>query len=250
MPAMFPRILIVLVLLLQACAEPDVDAASQNPRVVADPPRKILFIGNSLTYSNDGIYFHLEKLTASAVPPVTIQADKAVVGGQYFKTLWEQFPEPRRAIARGYDVVVLQEDLPETNVADFRKYAPRFVAEIRTTGARPVLLMAWGYRRLGWISTAEIAQAHRDVGKDLGVDVAPVGLAWERVTKERPDLGLFKGDFEHPNILGTYLATQVVYATVFRKSPVDLGYLPPGVTPAAGALLSRIAWETVQAYAK
>ncbi len=209
-----------------------------------------MFIGNSLTYSNDGIYLHLQKLTASAVPPVEIQADSAVVGGQYLKTLWEQFPEPRRAIARGYDAVVLQEDLPETKVADFRKYAPMFVEEIRKTGARPVLLMAWGYRRLGWISTAEIAQAHREVGKELGVDVAPVGLAWERVMKERPDLNLFKPDLEHPNVLGTYLATQVVYATVFRKSPVDLKYLPPGVTPEAGAILRRIAWETVEAYSK
>ena len=125
-----------------------------------------------------------------------------------------------------------------------------FVEEIRKTGARPVLLMAWGYRRLGWISTAEIAQAHREVGKELGVDVAPVGLAWERVMKERPDLNLFKPDLEHPNVLGTYLATQVVYATVFRKSPVDLKYLPPGVTPEAGAILRRIAWETVEAYSK
>ena len=92
---------------LQACAKPEVTAAPQNPRVVADPPRRILFIGNSLTYFNDGIYSHLQKLTASAVPPVEIQADSAVVGGQYLKTLWEQFPEPRRAIARGYDAVVL-----------------------------------------------------------------------------------------------------------------------------------------------
>ena len=70
--------------------------------------------------------------------------------------------------------------------------------------------MAWGYSRLGWISTAEIAQAHREVGKELGVDVAPVGVFWERVMKERPGLNLFMPDLEHPNVLGTYLATQVV----------------------------------------
>ena len=68
--------------------------------------------------------------------------------------------------------------------------------------------------------------------------------------KERPDLNLFMPDLEHPNVLGTYLATQVVYATVFRESPVDLTYLPPGVTPEAGAILRRIAWETVEAYSR
>jgi len=179
-----------------------------------------------------------------------VDADSAVFGGQYFKTLWEMFPEPRRAIARGYDVVVLQEDLPETKVEDFKKYAPMFVDEIRKTGARPVLLMAWGYRRLGWISTAQIAEAHREVGKQLSVDVAPVGVAWERVMKERPDLNLFAPDFEHPSILGTYLETLVVYATVFRKNPTDSSYAPSGVTPDAAAFLKRVAWETVEAYSK
>jgi|KBSSwiStaDraftv2_1062776.scaffolds.fasta_scaffold36110_1 hypothetical protein len=243
-------IILPMMFFLHACSGQDTTVASQGPRVVANPPQKILFIGNSLTYSNDGIYTHLQKLTASAAPPLTIEADKAVVGGQYFKSLWETFPEPRRAIARGYDVVVLQEDLPETKVADFKEYAARFVEDIRKTGARPVMLMAWAYRRLGWISMAEIAQVHREVGKDLGVDVAPVGLAWERVTRERPDLNLFKEDFEHPNIHGTYLATAVVYATVFRRNPAELSYVPSGITPEAAAFLRKIAWETVEGYSK
>jgi len=214
----------------------------------ANPPRRILFIGNSLTYAQQGIYSHIQGMGAVATPPLTIQADKAVVGGQYFKSLWERYPEPRQAIAKGYDVVVLQEDLPETTVADFRRYARLFVAEIKATGARPVLLMAWAYKRLGWISMSEIADAHRAAAKELGVDVAPVGLAWERSGKQRPDLNLLNMDQEHPSIYGTYLATAVVYATVYGTNPTDLGYLPPGVSAEAGNFLRRTAWETVQEY--
>jgi hypothetical protein len=213
-------------------------------------PRRILFIGNSLTYFQDGIYTHIEKMGAAASPPTMIQADKAVVGGQYFKTLWEKFPEPRQAIARGYDVVVLQEDLPETTVADFREYSRKFIDEIKRTGARPVLLMAWAYKRLGWISMAEIAQAHRDTAKELNVDVAPVGLAWERAAKERPELDLFIADREHPSIYGTYLATAVVYATVFGENPTGSAYTPNGISAEAATFLRRIAWETVQEYRK
>jgi hypothetical protein len=212
------------------------------------PPRRILFIGNSLTYSQDGIYSHLQNMAAVATPPMMLQADKAVVGGQYFKTLWDRYPEPRQAIAKGYDVVVLQEDLPETTVADFRDYSRKFVAEIKRTGGRPVLLMAWAYKRLGWISMAQIAAAHRDAAKELDVDVAPVGLAWEQAAKERPDLDLFNADQEHPSIYGTYLATAVVYATVFDTNPTDIGYLPRGVSAETGSFLRRTAWETVQNY--
>ena len=222
-------------------------AAPQD--AVAPPPRSILFIGDSLTYSQNGIYFHLEKMAASAKPPLTIKAEKAVVPGASLKMLWERATEPRQFIAQGaYEVVVIQEDLPETDIPSFRDYARRFVAEVDRPQSRPVLLMAWAYRRLGWISMAEIAQAHRDVSLELGVDVAPVGLAWERAMKERPDIDLFVADREHPSIYGTYLATAVVYTTVFDKDPSALTYLPPGVTAEVGAFLRRVAWQTCQEY--
>jgi alpha-galactosidase len=153
----------------------------------AAPPRKVLFLGNSLTYRQNGIYFHLEKLAASALPARIVQTEKAVQGGATLKTLWDK-PEPRDLIARGaFDVVVLQEDLPEINVSYFREYARKFVAEIRKAKSRPILLMAWSYPRLGWISTEEIATAHRDLAKELEVEVAPVGLAWQRSLKPTPD---------------------------------------------------------------
>jgi hypothetical protein len=210
----------------------------------------ILFIGNSLTYFNDGIYSHLERLAASAVPPLVIRTDKAVHGGAYFKTLWDAYAEPRAAIARGgHDVVVLQEDLPETAVADFRVYARHFVGATREAGAKPVLLMAWPYQRLGWISMDEIAQAHRDAATELGADVAPVGLAWARANVDRPALDLFLGDREHPNVHGTYLATCVVYATIFKRDPTPLTYLPAGISADEGRFLRSVAWATVTAFA-
>src|SRR5262245_57616547 len=132
---------------------------------------RILFIGDSLTYYHGGVYTHLEKLAATANPPLTITADKSVFGGAYLHRLWD-LKEPVKAINNAaHDVAVLQEDIPETTVADFREYVAKFVAEVRKNQARPVLFMAWAYPRLGWISMAEIAQAHRDVAKELNVDV-------------------------------------------------------------------------------
>jgi hypothetical protein len=212
----------------------------------ASPPRRILFIGNSLTYKQRGLYYHLEKLAASAKPSLIIQTGKSVQGGATLKTHWEK-SEPQDLIAKGaYDVVVLQEDIPETDVASFREYARRFVAATRQAKARPILLMAWSYPRLGWISTAEIARAHRDAAKELGVEVAPVGLAWQRSMQERPDLDLYVADREHPSIYGTYLATSVLYATIFKENPAALGYVPPGLSAAAATYLRRVAWEICQ----
>lgn len=219
---------------------------AENQTRAANAPQRVLFIGNSLTYSQGGIYTHLEKMSASMAPPVVIQADKSVFGGQYLKTLWERYPEPRQAIAKGYDVVVLQEDLPETTVADFREYSRKFVADIKKTNARPILLMAWAYQRLGWISMSEIADAHRAAAGELGVAVAPVGLAWERVAREHPELDLFVQDREHPSIYGTYLATAVVFATIFDRNPAESSYVPDGISGAVARALGQAAWETVR----
>ena len=66
--------------------------------------------------------------------------------------------------------------------------------------------------------------------------------------KERPGLDMYASDREHPSISGTYLAANVVYATVFGKSPVGSTYFPSGVGQEEAAFLQRIAWETVQGY--
>jgi len=211
-------------------------------------PRRILFVGDSFTYAQGGIYTHFEKLAAAVNPPLTVSTDKAVAGGAFLKRLWEM-QEPVKAINTGmYDVVVLQDDIPETNVDYFRQYARMFVQEVRKNKARPILFMAWAYQRLGWISMPEIARAHRDLAKELDVDVAPVGLAWQQSVKQRPELDMYVADREHPSIFGTYLATCVVYATIYGKDPSGLNYVPPDMNSEQATFLQKIAWQTVQDY--
>ena len=239
--------LLMLVLVTSACAS----ISAPEPTATPEPPDKILFVGNSFTFWNNGLEHHIEQLAGSANPPLVIEADSIVKGGAPLETMWE-YTKARELIGEGdYDVVVLQEDIPETDVDTFHEHARRFDAEIKETGAEPVLFMAWSYERLGWITMEEIAQAHRDIATELGVDVAPVGLAWQRAMEERPELDMYDSDEEHPSIYGTYLAVNVVYATVFGKSPIGLAYLPSeggGVTEEEAAFLQRIAWETVQEY--
>src|SRR4051794_14409026 len=200
-------------------------------------PRKVLFVGDSFTYYQNGIYTHFEKLAGAGTPPLEVTADKSVRGGAFLHRLWD-WGEPVKAIGTGaYEVVVLQEDIPETTVADFREYAGKFVAEVRKNHARPVLFMAWAYPRLGWISMAEIAQAHRDSAKELNVDVARVGLAWEQASKQRPGMDFYGPDREHPSIYGTYLATCVIYGTIYGRNPTGFAYVPSGITPEEAAFL-------------
>jgi len=215
---------------------------------VAPFPRKILFIGDSFTYTQGGIYTHFEKLAAAATPPRNVSTDKVVAGGAYLKRLWEMQSAVKAIGTDAFDVVVLQDDIPETNVDYFRQYARMFVDEVRRNKGRPVLFMAWAYQRLGWISMQQIAQEHRDLAKELNVDVAPVGLAWQQAAKQRPALDMYASDREHPSIYGMYLATCVVYATIYEANPSGIDYVPSGMTSADAAFLQNVAWQTLQDY--
>lgn len=211
-------------------------------------PRRILFVGDSFTYVHGGINTHVAALAAAAQPPRTLTADKSAFGGAFLHRLWD-IGAPVQAINTGaYDTVVLQEDIPETTIADFREYALKFVAEVRKNNARPILFMAWAYPRLGWISMTEIAKAHRDAARELNVDVAPVGLAWQEASKQRPGMNMYAEDREHPSIHGMYLAACVMYSTIYNHDPGGLAYAPAGVTSEEAAFLQKVAAAAVQEY--
>jgi hypothetical protein len=212
------------------------------------PASSVLFIGDSFTYAQGGVDAHFKKLAEAATPPIAVTTDRAVKGGAFLKVLWELRTPVQAIESEKFDVVVLQDDIPETNVDYFRQYARMFVEEVRKHKARPVLFMAWAYQRLGWISMAEIAKAHRDLGRELNVDVAPVGLAWQEASRKQPRLDMYAGDREHPNIRGTYLAACVLYATIDGKDPAGIKYVPAGISPDEAAFLQRTAWQTVRDY--
>ena len=212
--------------------------------------KKILFVGNSFTYWNKGLWHHMEQLVRCRPEKMDFKAEHIVRGGASLKVMWAKTKASAIITKGDYDVVVLQEDIPETDVKSFYKFARKFDSSVRKSEARPVFFMAWPYKRLGWIGLKEIAHAHRTIGAELGAQVAPVGIAWEKAMKERPEVNMYAEDKEHPSIQGTYLALCVLYSTIFGESSAKLEYLPkkPGnMTAREAAWLRRVAWAAVQA---
>ena len=223
----------------------DTDSGVEDPI----PPTSALFIGNSFTFWHDGLETHVEALRASTGDS-TFEADEETQGGASLEVMWNQSDARSRIEQGGFDVVVLQEDIPETSVESFHTYARLFDGVIRESGAQPVFFMAWDYDRLDWISMKEIADAHWTIAQELDIEVAPVGLAWKRAAEERPSLDMYGGDDEHPSIHGTYLAASTIYTVLFQQSPVGLTYTPDqqgGVSEEEAAFLQGVAWDEVQA---
>ncbi len=223
-------------------------AVTTTTESLAEPSR-VLFIGDDITYWDGGVDAALRRLASSTDPPQMIETDSVVRWVASLKTLWST--DTRDVIATGgYDVVVLQDDLglATNDVETFQEYVRKFDTEIRAAGARTVLFMHYAYEDYGVVrhSLEEIAQAHWDMAAELSVDVAPVGLAWQQAAMEQPELDLNETNGATPSFQGTYLAANVIYATIFGESLESPTYLMPEMTEEQGIILRDIAWRAVR----
>lgn len=194
------------------------------------PPLHVLFIGNSLTYTNDLPAMFTALAVAAGRPRPFV---RAVTGpGLSLQDQWD-LGEAQKAIAvGGWDFVVLQQGpsaSPEGTLL-LRTYSRRFNELIRAKGGRTVLYMVWP-------STSRIqdfdgvALSYRQAAKDVGGLLCPAGETWRAAWKRDPKLALYSPDGLHPTPAGTYAAAVTFFQVLYKQSPVGL---PATLTLATG----------------
>ena len=206
----------------------------------APAPARILFIGNSLTYAND---------LPSTVCALARSTGRKVVCETVAKPdfgLEEHWRDgaARRAIARGWDVVVLQQGpsaLPESRVL-LIDYARRFDAEIKKTGARTAFYAVWPSRQRRGDFPA-VSQSYAAAARTVDGLLLPAGDTWLAAWRADPTLPLYGDDGFHPSPMGSYLAAMVIYRQLFGPVPATPVF---GGAFTEAALLQRAVDETVQ----
>ena len=241
----------LLLVLLSATSVPAALAGFQRPGGDDEPAAKVLFVGNSFTYYNNGLQSHFRKLTWSS-GLLTRENSRArimtISGGQ--------LPEHAGGFKKvmsgdDWDVVVLQGHslgpISEGTAEAFRKAARKFTRIAKKQGTRSVLFMTWAYAGKPEM-TAQLDKAYTEIGNELNAQVVPVGLSFAQVTGERPDIALTTDDDRHPTLAGTYLAACTFFAALYDRSPQGLDY-DAGLDADTAAYLQKAAWQTVQNYA-
>ncbi len=208
-------------------------------------PIRVLFIGNSLTYANDLPAMVCAMARSTGRPATCESVAKPDYG---LEEHWND-GDARRAIGRGWDVVVLQQGpsaLPESRRL-LVAYARRFDAEIKKAGARTALYMVWPSRaRRG--DFPGVSQSYAAAANEVQGLLLPAGDAWRAAWAADSALQLYGPDGFHPAPMGTYLAALVVYEQIFAAPP-PAAPVPPDAQPVAD-LLRRVAHDTVAALTK
>jgi len=211
-------------------------------------PKKVLFIGNSFTYYNNSLHYHVEQLRRSD-PGVKDFQDynfrAATIAGGFLsehKAGLDSLTE-----GRGWDVVVLQGHSREAIDKDKRIQFEMSLAEstrlLKARGMKPLLFMTWAYRHKPEMIDA-LKKEYVDLAKKFDLTLVPVGAAFEAALQARPDLSLHAADGIHPSVAGSYLAACVFYSVLYNESPLGLGY-QLGLDDETVKFLQSIAWKSV-----
>lgn len=204
----------------------------------AQQKTRVLFIGNSYTYFNN-LPEILVRIGESSQPPQAIEAEMVTRGGATLQGLWDEGAALKTLRQGRWDYVVLQEQstlgdagtingvVQINNPAAFFAASRLWDAEIKKNGAKTVFYMTWA-RQNSPEFQQKLTDAYETVAKELHAEVAPVGLAWWDALKQEPGLVLHQADSSHPNPAGSYLAGCVLFATMFRRSPVGSIHRVPG----------------------
>ncbi len=184
------------------------------------PRINILFIGNSLTYTNDlpGV---LEAMIGAA-DAGRIRVESLTVANA---GLEDHFNRKRTLamIERGkWDYVVLQQGPSATEGRPSRlEYTRRFDEKITAVGGRTALYMVWPASQRDFDFDG-VCESYRVAAEQVEGMLFPVGEAWRAAWRRNENLALYGPDGFHPSPAATYLAAAVMFEQVTGHSPVGL----------------------------
>ena len=194
-------------------------------------PLRVLFIGNSYTYYNN-----LPELVAGFAAASGVKMDTRMVahGGATLEQTWD-VDDVLSVLHEGkWDFVVLQEHsqlgtryidgVQELNEPDhFWETVRMYESEIRKIRAKTILYLTWA-RKTDPNQQPALNYAYMAIAQELGLTVAPVGMAWAKVRDAQPYMALHLLDGSHPTPSGSYLAACVLADTILGRRLSGLPY--------------------------
>lgn len=174
-------------------------------------PRRLLFIGNSLTASNE-LPSLVQQLFVTLKQPKPY-VESIVMGGASLGDHWRSSSNIKDRIISGkWDYIILQQG--SSSLASSQKEFLQDMATakpwLKESKAVPCLYMVWpDVSRHRYFP--QVRTAYANAAKAVDGMFLPAGLALQHVREQAPNLQLFT-DTLHPNQLGTYLAGYVIAA--------------------------------------
>lgn len=230
-------------------------SCNSSTQPVPDGALRVLFIGKSLTYTNDLPLLLSAIADSTGVRP--IHTGSVTFGGLSLEDHWYRGDALEAIDSRRWDVVVMQQGPSSTdaNRAHLILWADRFAARIRAAGGQPALYQVWP-EAVRKDVFPRVLDSYRLAAESVNGELLPVGAAWLAAWDRDANLPLYGPDGFYPSPTATYLAAITMYAALLDESAVGLpcrvgvrGSATPVVdlSPADAAALQAAADEVIAA---
>lgn len=184
-------------------------------------PKRLLFIGNSLTASNDLPSLVQQLFVTLNQPKPFVEA--IVMPGSSLGDHWRNNPKLKQIIIEGkWDYIILQQG-PSSLAASQRELLQDMTTAkpwVKQSKAKACLFMVWPDTSRHRFFP-QVRDAYANAAKAVDGVFLPAGLALQHIRDEAPAVNLFT-DGLHPNQLGTYLAAYVIAAKLTGAKPEQL----------------------------
>jgi hypothetical protein len=212
----------------------------------------VLFVGNSLLYMND-LPTQFKKFAAASSLRADVDVRSITAGGATLSDHWKRGEALARLREWHPKFLVLQGQSTEPVSApqNFSYYARLFKDQADALHTRTVLFATWArpasdpfYKEaVSGGSPVEMQtrlnSAYASLAQNIGATLAPIGVAFEQAKHDAPTIHLRDGT-QHPSPAGTYLATAVLFRTIFNSSALGSTYYG-GLPETTAHTLQRIA---------
>lgn len=199
--------LLMAPLLVGACL------ALTEPTDIPEADLRVLFIGNSLTYTND-MPRMVQHLASSS--DRSFAYGVAALPNYSLEDHWAS-GIPGVIQQQRADIVVMQQGPSSVpaNQAHLAYWAEQLAPVIRASGGEPALLMVWP--DIGRLSAFDdVHAAYRNAAAAVNGLFLPAGEAWRAAWARDPEIATYGGDGFHPSVIGSMAAALTVFAVVFE----------------------------------
>ena len=223
---------------------------SQNGPAAPTGGKRVLFIGNSLTYENNlpGMVAALARASGDTINVHMVALPNFALIDHYNGGS----AAVRELTARRWNVVVLQQGPSTTpvNRDSLILVAKLFEPLIRNAGATPALYQVWPtVDRKAFFDAARVS--YQMAADGVHGIFMPAAAAWVKAWETDPSLAFYNADGLHATPLGTYLAALVIHERLTGRDARELPGTGIGGVNAPEAtirLLQRAAHETNSSY--
>lgn len=176
---------------------------------------KVLFVGNSLTYSNN-----LPQLVSKAASDEQIILSTEILAKPNYALIdhWDEGALQKKIKSKSFDFVVVQQG--PSSQEEGRKLLFESVQKLSKlcvkNNSQLVVFMVWPSQQY-YHTFDKVIKNHREVAEKFNAVLCPVGEVWKAHFDITNDFDYYSSDGFHPSEKGSQVAAEIIVESLFDK---------------------------------